>query len=285
MTRTFGRHLRVRRTGYYHHGIDIGDGYVVHYTGLSKDKSSATIRFDTYETFRNGGFVEVKRYSRAHSPEVVVARARSRVGENGYDVFGSNCEHFARWCMTGESRSEQVERLNGGATGLGAGTATAAGAAAGAVAIGEATGAAGAAALMKGTKTVGRLLGGGVQEGLFVLAVAPAVVANVAVHRALPDDPMLPGEERAARQAARNTTAAASALGTVGSIGVVAAAGVPGLSAVGISTGLAELGSLVGGGMVAGAGIALLGPALLALALGWIVYKYREPQTAVVPLR
>jgi len=41
----------------------------------------------------------------------VVARARSRLGENRYRLTTNNCEHFCEWCLSGESRSEQVERI------------------------------------------------------------------------------------------------------------------------------------------------------------------------------
>ena len=38
-------------------------------------------------------------------------RARSRLGENRYRFFSNNCEHFSEWCVNGEHRSPQVERL------------------------------------------------------------------------------------------------------------------------------------------------------------------------------
>lgn len=41
----------------------------------------------------------------------VVARARSRLGENRYPVLSNNCEHVCEWCLHGNSRSLQVEHL------------------------------------------------------------------------------------------------------------------------------------------------------------------------------
>jgi hypothetical protein len=38
-------------------------------------------------------------------------RARSRLGENRYDIFRNNCEHFCEWCLSGVSRSRQLESL------------------------------------------------------------------------------------------------------------------------------------------------------------------------------
>jgi len=37
-------------------------------------------------------------------------RARSRLGENDYRLLTNNCEHFYNWCLSGVSRSAQVER-------------------------------------------------------------------------------------------------------------------------------------------------------------------------------
>jgi hypothetical protein len=43
--------------------------------------------------------------------EEVIRRARSRIGENSYRLLSNNCEHFCEWCLRGEPRSEQVERV------------------------------------------------------------------------------------------------------------------------------------------------------------------------------
>jgi hypothetical protein len=42
----------------------------------------------------------------------VVERARSRLGEDGYDLYTKNCEHFARWSKTGKWESRQIENLS-----------------------------------------------------------------------------------------------------------------------------------------------------------------------------
>lgn len=43
-----------------------------------------------------------------YSPEETVARARSRIGEEKYNLAINNCEHFAIWCKTGVHESHQV---------------------------------------------------------------------------------------------------------------------------------------------------------------------------------
>jgi hypothetical protein len=271
---SYGQHLRVNRGLYWHHAVSVGDRRVIHFTGAASRKADATIRYDSVEAFAAGGRVQMVNYKRRYSPAQVVQNALSRLGQSGYHAFGNNCEHFARWCMTGEHRSAEAERKTASTAGVASGTALASAATAGATAIGEAAGTAGSAALMNGLKVMG--FGAGVPVGLVTAAAVPTVAANYAIRKALPDDPNLPDGERAARKAARDTATVAGIAGTAGSIGLVALAGTPGLSAVGISTGLAELGGLVGGGMVAGTAVTMALPALLVIGLGLLVYHSKQ---------
>jgi hypothetical protein len=47
---------------------------------------------------------------RRYSADEIVRRARSRIGEK-YNPLTFNCEHFARWCTSGEQKSEQCKTL------------------------------------------------------------------------------------------------------------------------------------------------------------------------------
>jgi hypothetical protein len=78
-----GDHVFVSRVVYAHHGIYIGQGRVVHFTGAAARIEDASIRYDSLETFAAGGTVEVMEYARSFSEDEVVRRARSRIGENG----------------------------------------------------------------------------------------------------------------------------------------------------------------------------------------------------------
>lgn len=60
-----------------------------------------------YEIYSFAKSDDVKLYS----PLETVARARSKLGERGYNLLLDNCEHFAVWCKTGLYRSEQVEKF------------------------------------------------------------------------------------------------------------------------------------------------------------------------------
>jgi hypothetical protein len=130
-----GDHIRVRRRGYWHHGIDCGDGSVIHYTGEPKDLANASIARTSMDAFAKGGKVRTVKSTRADTPEEIMRRAESRLGETGYGAIRNNCEHFARWCCEGLPQSKQVRRA---LLSLGAATA------------------AGFALLLVGAKTLGR---------------------------------------------------------------------------------------------------------------------------------
>jgi len=107
-----GAHLVTPRFGYEHHGIYVGDGRVVHYAGMSRTLRGGPVQEVSLEAFLAGRPLRTRAHARAgFAPTVVVERARSRVGENRYRVTTNNCEHFCSWCLSGQSRSEQVERL------------------------------------------------------------------------------------------------------------------------------------------------------------------------------
>ena len=140
-----GDHIFVKRWGgvYSHHGIDCGDGSVIHYSG--KDWDRPTVRRSSREEFAGDDPVEIRDYdalersaaepktwvggasTRFHrlademrglnvdaqdlTADAVVGRAESRLGEGEFDFVISNCEHFASWCKTGISSSHQIDAL------------------------------------------------------------------------------------------------------------------------------------------------------------------------------
>lgn len=91
--------------GYEHHGIDCGDGTVIHYY---KGGEVATIARTSLETFARGNPVYVKSQPVAYVPDVVIERAEGRLGEQQYHLLTNNCEHFANWCKTGRNTSQQL---------------------------------------------------------------------------------------------------------------------------------------------------------------------------------
>src|SRR5438046_1534939 len=119
-----GDHVFVPRWLYSHHGIDVGDGTVIHYTGTPFEKVAAVIARTSMDEFARGETVSVRHYrERQYDSERTVARAMSLLVERAYWLPGNNCEHFATWCVTGRHTSAQTDRVVPVAT---AGQATAA---------------------------------------------------------------------------------------------------------------------------------------------------------------
>jgi Lecithin retinol acyltransferase len=105
-----GTHLVTSRRGYMHHGIYVGRGMVVHYAGLSRFLHPGPVEEVTMSRFSMGRPVRIIEHSESkYSPQEIIRRARSRLGENDYQVLRNNCEHFCNWCTSGRSHSTQVE--------------------------------------------------------------------------------------------------------------------------------------------------------------------------------
>ena len=128
--------IGVKRFLYSHYAVYTGDNKVIHYSGEKGDFiGKKTVRWGTMEEFLDGKkeFFELvfpeehnkpdkeKRYEiqntvyKLYSPEETVERAKSRLGEDKYNLALNNCEHFAIWCKTGISESYQVKRVLTGA--------------------------------------------------------------------------------------------------------------------------------------------------------------------------
>ena len=123
-----GDHIAFHRIGgiYWHHAIvDVVDKrseklFLIEYSntvkGFLKDnfclpKNPAMARVYRKEyPFVEVTAVHLMLHECCYPAETVVERARSKIGENGYNPFTYNCEHFAMWCKTGRSSSDQVNK-------------------------------------------------------------------------------------------------------------------------------------------------------------------------------
>ncbi|VTS05979.1 lecithin retinol acyltransferase family protein [Tuwongella immobilis] len=119
-----GDHLIVAMGVIDHHGIDLGDGTVVHWSsGMPGDKdftnprdiaarqAASEIRRAPLSEFGSPETIRIREYADGWDADTVVERAVSRLGERGYNVATNNCEHFATWCKIGEHASHQVEMV------------------------------------------------------------------------------------------------------------------------------------------------------------------------------
>lgn len=271
---SLGAHLVSSRGGYTHHGIYVGNGKVVHYSGLADGLTSGPVEEVTLQKFSSGKGYRIKGHrNKKFSDSDIVARARSRIGENLYCVFSNNCEHFCEWCINADHESEQV---NNGAAIAGSAGATAIGIVArGTVAAGGAVAGLSGAGTMSGLATAGAAVGGGAVAGIGVLGAGPGLaMASLINKTVLKDNPGLNASERESRSIGRKASYVGVAAGTASSIGAISAAGtVAGLSGAGITSGLAAIGGTVGGGMAAGVVVTTAIPAAAAVAVGYGVYK------------
>ena len=106
-----GSHLVTKRTFYSHHGIYVGGGRVIHYAGFAHGLRRGPVEEASLEQFAHGHTIEMRHDKRCFDRCKVVDRARSRLGEQRYDILRNNCEHFCTWALCDETRSQQVERL------------------------------------------------------------------------------------------------------------------------------------------------------------------------------
>ncbi|KAH7708931.1 Group XVI phospholipase A2 [Aphelenchoides avenae] len=114
-----GDRIKFDRTVYEHWAIAVAKNeedrsvIVIHYTDRQSATGKAVIREDKLEDAANGDKCAVDNSldSRCKplSPDEIVKRARSRLGEATYCVRKNNCEHLASWCRNGIHYSHQVK--------------------------------------------------------------------------------------------------------------------------------------------------------------------------------
>lgn len=283
-----GDHIRAGRPGVPHHdGIYLGDGQVIHLTGDTK--ANARVRIDTLAVFAADRPVTVRPYAGHHDPDTVIARAMSRLGHGNYHLIFNNCQHFARWCATGDHLSEQVRST--AATAATAATPVFA-ASLGISVVGSTGLVAGLSGpgIMSGLAAYGTLIGGGAIAGIVALSAAPGLMSIAIMNWALREDDDLPDAECTGCTAGRIGSGADAVAGSIGTVAAVSALGVPGLGAAGISSGLAAIGATVGGEMAAGTMCAIAAPAVAAAIAGYLIYQLTlwlsaspAPPTAISP--
>ncbi|MEC4815347.1 MAG: lecithin retinol acyltransferase family protein [Scytonema sp. PMC 1069.18] len=234
-----------------HHGIDCGDGNIIHY-------NMQRVAMIPKTQFGKGRTLHVKEYGKCDSDNMVVERAKSKLSEEAYNVFFNNCEHFAYFCKTGKHESEQLKKLRAIGSGVVAGSIVSAGTklatqevakAATVTYVDPLTQVIMNTAIQQGPTVVGRTAGSIVGVGGLVSGVA----TNLVVRKILDDNETLPQSERIARKNARRAGRVASTTG--GIAGTFAAA-------------------KVGGGAAVAVGVAA--PAVLAVGVCLLTYRWTK---------
>ncbi|MEH1948085.1 MAG: lecithin retinol acyltransferase family protein [Nostoc sp.] len=240
--------LWINGNPFTHHGIDCGDGTVIHYDGQRICLLSKT-------AFAEGKTIHIKEYGKCDADEIVVQRAKTRLGEDKYWATSNNCEHFAYYCKTGKHKSEQVNRVVAAGGGAVAG---------GAVSFGTKVAIKAAVETAKNSinpiskvlinvgikqapTVAGRVAGGIAGVG----GLASGVATDLVVGKVLEDDENLSEHEREARKNGRDA-------GKIGSI------------AGGLAGGAAAF--IVGGGAAIAVGVAA--PAVLGIGAALGAYHF-----------
>lgn len=119
-----GSHLVSPRTAFNHHGLYAGNGKVIHYSGMARTLSGRDF-LKLPHLIRYGSVVKtsMKRFCDGHGFRVVdhprakfrgeeaVLRAKKRLYERSYYLYGNNCEHFVNWCIDDTFKSPAVTRM------------------------------------------------------------------------------------------------------------------------------------------------------------------------------
>ena len=116
-----GDMIRVRLGSVYHYGIFVSEGEVIAY-GLPPVEryldapDRLKVQATDIDVFACGSIVEVAVLDRQErrkrlSGKNTIEAARSRIGEDRYDLLHNNCEHFANECVFGEHRSSLEDTL------------------------------------------------------------------------------------------------------------------------------------------------------------------------------
>lgn len=114
----YGDMIRVKCGSIFHYGIYVNDNEVIEFgyppSLREKDKDNIVVNSVDIDTFSCGNFVEVGVCNKNEqkikfATEIIVKNAKNRIGEDGYDLFKNNCEHFAYECFFGKKFSSQEE--------------------------------------------------------------------------------------------------------------------------------------------------------------------------------
>ena len=108
--------MRAGVVPYQHHGIDMGDGTVIHLAPVEGQRLAIrdsgrnfSVRRVSLEEFCQGSKPHVVLHAGERTAEEIAAAAERELGKSGYNLVSGNCEHFATECATGQSRSHQIE--------------------------------------------------------------------------------------------------------------------------------------------------------------------------------
>lgn len=111
-----GAHLSTPRSAYTHHGLYIGNGEVIHYSGLADGFSAGPVENVNLSEFQksggeNKGYKIIAHPNASYAPQAIIENAYKRLNEKDYNLLWNNCEHFVHDCVYGQGKSQQVNNV------------------------------------------------------------------------------------------------------------------------------------------------------------------------------
>lgn len=97
----------------WHYGVVVDNNEVIHFN-LDLDVFQIRIVKTSLEEFVGRGsdlqICKISNFHKIFDAEEIMKRAYSVLGTDfgGYNLFENNCEHFANWCASGETFSNQI---------------------------------------------------------------------------------------------------------------------------------------------------------------------------------
>lgn len=110
-TPRLGARLLSPRGLYWHHGIYVGAGQVIHYAGFHRNFLRGPVERVSLDEFARGRGIWVRATPEGVCEHDVVRRAHARLGERRYRLLTNNCRHFCDWCESSEPRSPSQRRV------------------------------------------------------------------------------------------------------------------------------------------------------------------------------
>lgn len=113
--------LELQELAYKHYALYMGHGKIIHFglnRAIAEDKADKeqTIHIASIQELlitddknREKDFKIYHPEKAKFSPNKSINRAKSRLGEAGYNLISNNCEHFVNWCVYDKKESFQVD--------------------------------------------------------------------------------------------------------------------------------------------------------------------------------
>ena len=101
-----------------HHAVFIGNNNIIHYNGghNTNDPRDASVVCDSLDNFTQSAkkrnspiFCHI--HQDADDSQTIKERSLKMIGKKNYNILSNNCEHLVNYCITGEKKCYQTEKI------------------------------------------------------------------------------------------------------------------------------------------------------------------------------